>query len=172
MEKLIQVFSGEEIKASISQVAEQISEDYRDKNPILIGVLKGAFIFLADLVRALSIPCRVDFIRAASYGDSRTSSGRVRITGDVELDLKDAHVILVEDIIDTGITLSRLVKHLENHGAASVKICALLDKYECRVEHIAADYVCHRIPKGFIVGYGMDCAESFRGLPAMYYLKS
>lgn len=172
MEKIIQIFSPEEINASIRNIAKQISEDYKGKDLILVGVLKGAFIFLADLIRELSIPCRVDFIRAASYGQSRESSGHVRILSDVELDLNNTHVILVEDIIDTGITLSRLVEHIKNRGASSVKICALLDKYERRMENIVADYVCHKIHEGFIVGYGMDSAESYRGLPAIYHLKS
>lgn len=171
MEKLTEVFSEAQIKASVSDIASQISKDYQGKDLVLVGVLKGAFIFLADLVRAISIPCRVDFIRAASYGENQTSSSKVRITNDVELNLENTHVILVEDILDTGLTLSHLVKHMENRGAASVTICTFIDKHERRTENIRANYVCHQIHEGFIVGYGMDSAESFRGLPAIYCLK-
>ncbi|MCW7755484.1 hypoxanthine phosphoribosyltransferase, partial [Desulfobotulus sp. H1] len=135
-------------------------------------VLKGAFIFLADLVRELSVPCSIDFIGASSYGKEKMSSGHVRITKDVDLDLEGTHVILVEDIVDTGLTLTHLAKHLQNRGAASVKICTLLDKHERRENIVSLDYVCHSIQEGFIVGYGIDYAEQYRHLPAIYHIKS
>ena len=172
MTELIPVLSEEQIHARIQAVARQISEDHQGKPLIMIGVLKGAFIFLADLVRQLSVPCTVDFICASSYGKNQISSGHVRITKDVDLDLVNAHVVLVEDIVDTGLTLSHLVKHIENRGAASVKICALLDKHERRQKNIHVEYVCHTIQDGFIVGYGIDYAENYRHLPAIYHLKS
>lgn len=171
MEKLFQVFSPEEIKISVQNVAKRISGNYQNKNLVLVGVLKGSFIFLADLIREISIPCRVDFIRASSYGESHCSSGHVRITGHVEMDLRNTHVILVDDVIDTGTTLAHLTKYLEERGAASVEICVLIDKNERRTENIRADYICHQIQDGFIVGYGMDSAESYRGMPAIYHLK-
>lgn len=172
MTELIPVLSEKEIHTRIQAVARQISEDHEGKKLVMVGVLKGAFIFLADLVRELSVPCTIDFIGASSYGKEQISSGHVRITKDIELDLVGTHVVLVEDIVDTGLTLSHLVKHIENRGAVSVKICTLLDKHERREKNIRIDYVCHSIQDGFIVGYGIDYAENYRHLPAIYHLKS
>lgn len=172
MSELITVLSEADVQERVKAVADQISKDHEGKPLVMVGVLKGAFIFLADLVRELSVPCQIDFIGASSYGNSQTSSGSVRITKDIGLDLSGAHVVLVEDIVDTGITLSHLVEHVRELGAESVKICTLLDKYERREKEIPVDYVCHRIEEGFIVGYGIDYAEQYRYLPAVYHLKS
>lgn len=172
MSELITVLSEADVQERVKAVADQISKDHEGKPLVMVGVLKGAFIFLADLVRELSVPCQIDFIGASSYGNSQTSSGSVRITKDIGLDLSGAHVVLVEDIVDTGITLSHLVEHVRELGAKSVKICTLLDKYERREKEIPVDYVCHRIEEGFIVGYGIDYAEQYRYLPAVYHLKS
>ncbi|TWI72475.1 hypoxanthine phosphoribosyltransferase [Desulfobotulus alkaliphilus] len=172
MTELTPVLSEEQIHTRIKAVAQKISEDHEGKNLIMIGVLKGAFIFLADLVRQISIPCTIDFIGASSYGKEKMSSGHVLITKDVDLNLDGAHVVLVEDIVDTGLTLSHLIKHLENRGAVSVKICTLLDKHERRENNVPLDYVCHTIQEGFIVGYGIDYAEKYRHLPAIYHIQS
>lgn len=172
MTELIPMLSEEEIRVRVQAVAKEISDDHKEKRLIMIGVLKGAFIFLADLVRQLSVPCTIDFIAASSYGNDQISSGNVRITKDVTLDLAGAHVVLVEDIVDTGLTLFHIIKNLEKRGAASIKVCALLDKHERRQKDIQVDYACYSIQEGFIVGYGIDYAEKYRYLPAIYHLKS
>ena len=171
MSEFIPVLTQKEIANRVVEVADAISTDYRDRDLILIGILKGAFVFLADLIRHISIPVKVDFMCASSYGRSTSSSGRVKIIKDVDLDLKNKDVVIVEDIVDTGITLTHLVAHLKSSGAASVRICALIDKQERRQTEIAADYVCHSVEKGFLVGYGLDYAEFHRNLPEVYHLK-
>ncbi len=171
MSEFIPILTREEIEKRVAEVAQEISNDYRDRDLILIGILKGAFIFLADLIRHLSIPVQVDFMCASSYGRSTSSSGRVKLIKDVELDLKSKHVIIVEDIVDTGVTLAYLVEHLKSSGAASVGICALIDKHERRKVEVEVDYICHAVDKGFLVGYGLDYAEFYRNLPEVYHLK-
>ncbi len=171
MSEFIPVLTQKEIANRVAEVADAISTDYRDRDLILIGILKGAFVFLADLIRHISIPVKVDFMCASSYGRSTSSSGRVKIIKDVDLDLKNKDVVIVEDIVDTGITLTHLVAHLKSSGAASVRICALIDKQERRQTEIVADYVCHSVEKGFLVGYGLDYAEFHRNLPEVYHLK-
>ncbi len=171
MSEFIPVLTQKEIANRVVEVADAISTDYRDRDLILIGILKGAFVFLADLIRHISIPVKVDFMCASSYGRSTSSSGRVKIIKDVDLDLKNKDVVIVEDIVDTGITLTHLVAHLKSSGAASVRICALIDKQERRQTEIVADYVCHSVEKGFLVGYGLDYAEFHRNLPEVYHLK-
>ncbi len=171
MSEFIPVLTQKEIANRVAEVADAISTDYRDRDLILIGILKGAFVFLADLIRHISIPVKVDFMCASSYGRSTSSSGRVKIIKDVDLDLKNKDVVIVEDIVDTGITLTHLVAHLKSSGAASVRICALIDKQERRQTEIVADYACHSVEKGFLVGYGLDYAEFHRNLPEVYHLK-
>ncbi len=171
MSEFIPVLTQKEIANRVVEVADAISTDYRDRDLILIGILKGAFVFLADLIRHISIPVKVDFMCASSYGRSTSSSGRVKIIKDVDLDLKNKDVVIVEDIVDTGITLTHLVAHLKSSGAASVRICALIDKQERRQTEIVADYACHSVEKGFLVGYGLDYAEFHRNLPEVYHLK-
>lgn len=130
-----------------------------------MGVLKGAFIFMADLIRAIGVPCRVDFVRLASYGGSCQSSGKVLITKDLETSIAGRDVLIVEDIVDTGLTLSCLVKTLREREPASLKVCAFLDKKERRKVPFEADYVGFTIPDGFVVGYGLDFNENYRFLP-------
>ena len=162
------VFSTEQIEKKVAELAAQISADYAGKDLVLIGVLNGAFIFLADLSRAVSVPHTIDFIRVASYGDSYTSSGSIRLAKDVELDLKDKHVLLVEDIIDTGTTLSWLTEKFHHNQAASVRICTLIDKQERRRSQVPIDYVGFTVETGFLVGYGLDYAERHRHLPEIF----
>jgi hypoxanthine phosphoribosyltransferase len=171
MSEFIPVLTKEEIATRIKEVARAISTDYRDRDLILVGILKGAFIFLSDLIRHISIPVKVDFMCASSYGDRTSSSGRVKLIKDVELDIQNKDVIIVEDIVDTGVTLSYLVKHLQSCGASAVRICALIDKKERRQTDVTVDYVCHSVEKGFLVGYGLDYAEFYRNLPEVYHLK-
>ena len=171
MPELIPFLTKEEIASKIAVVAQQISEDYKGRDLVLIGALKGSFIFVSDLARQLTIPAKIDFIRASSYGASTTSSGKVVITQDKTLDIAGKHVLIVEDIVDTGLTLSHLVEYFKAFDAKSVKVCALLDKHERRDKEVTVDYSCHRLEEGFLVGYGLDYNEEYRNLPAIYHLK-
>lgn len=171
MPELIPVIEKDDIERIVSNLAESISRDYENRELVLIGVLKGAFIFLADLVRHLRIPVSVDFIRAASYGAGTSSSGDVRLTKEIETDITGKDVIVVEDIVDTGLTLSRLIDHLKRSAPRSVEICTMIDKYERREIEIHAKYAGHRTGRGFLVGYGLDHNEAYRELPGIYHLK-
>jgi hypoxanthine phosphoribosyltransferase len=171
MPELIPVLSKKTIEEQIVGIARRISDDYQGCELVLIGVLKGAFVFLSDLVRHLSIPVKIDFIRAASYGSNMSSSGDLRLSADIEIDVMGKDVLIVEDIADTGLTLESLKKHIASLGAKTVKICALIDKQERRQTSVAIDYVCCTVEKGFLVGYGLDYAENYRELPEVYHLK-
>ncbi len=160
------------IARRVRELGARLSQDYRGLEPVLVGVLKGAFIFLADLVRALEFPVEVDFVRLASYGAGTQSSGEVRITKDVETPLTGRHVLIVEDIVDAGLTLEALRRHLAARQPASLKICCFIDKRERRQVEVPLDYVGFIVPKGFLVGYGLDCGEKFRTLPEVYALDS
>ena len=165
------ILSPEKIADRVNQLAAKISADYQDKPLLLVGVLNGAFIFMADLARALTIEVEIDFIRVASYGQSATSSGQIRLSKEVELPLANKHVLLVEDIIDTGTTMAWLVDSFRDRQAASVKTCTLIDKAERRKVDIAADYAGFSVPHGFLVGYGLDYAEQYRNLAGVYHLE-
>jgi len=171
MSEFIPVLTKKEIDAQVSHIAQVISADYKDRELILIGILKGAFIFLSDLIRQLTIPVKVDFMCVSSYGDHTTSSGRIKLIKDVDININNKDVLIVEDIVDTGITLSYLVEHLHASGASSVRICTLIDKRERRETDVRVDYACHTVDKGFLVGYGLDYAEFYRNLPEVYHLK-
>jgi hypoxanthine phosphoribosyltransferase len=164
------LISRDDIAQRVGELAAQISKDYRGQDLVMVGILKGAFIFLADLVRALDFPVEIDFVRLMSYGDGTTSSGDVRITKDVELPLEGRHVVVVEDIVDIGYTLYYLRQHLAGRHPLSLKICCLIDKKERRAVDVALDYVGFTVEKGFLVGYGLDCAEKMRTLPEVYEL--
>lgn len=170
MPQFITVLSQEEIEARIDAMAKRISNDYKDKPLILIGVLKGAFIFLGDLARRLTIPVEIDFIQFSSYGKTDTSSGEVLLQKDITTDISGKDVLVVEDIIDTGRTMQALIRHLEGFGAKSVRVCVFIDKHERREVDYQADYRCHFVENGFLVGYGLDYAEKYRNLPALYHL--
>lgn len=154
-------FSSDEIRSAVARLAGELSRDYAGRTPVLVGVLKGSFVFLADLVRLLSIPSEVDFIRARSYGTGTQSSGTVEITKGPDLTIAGRHVVVVEDISDTGLTLRVIVERLEQSGAASVRTCALL----AREGRAKPDYLGLWVRPGFVVGYGIDFAEGLRGLP-------
>jgi hypoxanthine phosphoribosyltransferase len=171
MSELVPVLSQTDIQAKVKSLAHEISADYTGKSLVAIGVLKGAFIFLADLVRHISVPTQIDFVRLASYGADIKSSGKVRITKDIELDIKGKDVLVVEDIIDSGLTLTFLVEHLKKFNPLSVKVCALIDKTERREKEVPVDYTGFTIESGFLVGYGLDCNEDYRGLPDINNLK-
>jgi hypoxanthine phosphoribosyltransferase len=159
------VISRDQIQSRLRELAAQINKDYAGQELIVIGILKGVFIFLADLVRLLDMPVSIDFVRLRSYGDSATSSGRVEITKDVELPLRGRHVLVVEDIIDSGLTLEYLLRHLSKQEPKSLKTCCLTDKLERRAISVPLDYVGFVVEKGFLVGYGLDYAEAHRQYP-------
>ena len=161
----------EDIKKKVKNLARQISSDYEGKELILVGILKGAVFFLSDLARRISIPIKLDFVRVSSYGSQMHSGGSVRLTKDLELPVAGKSIILVEDIVDTGLTLEYLIKAIEGKGADSIKICALIDKLERRDKAISIDYKGFQVEEGFIVGYGLDCDEKYRHLPDIYVLK-
>lgn len=155
----------DEIARMCRRLGEQISADYADREVILIGVLKGAYVFMADLARHLSVPCRIDFMSVSSYGSGTRASGVVRITKDLDSDITGKHIIVVEDIVDTGLTLRHLRQLLGTRNPASIAICTAFDKPERRKVEIQVEYVGMKIPDEFIVGYGLDFDGKFRNLP-------
>jgi hypoxanthine phosphoribosyltransferase len=165
------VLKPEEIQARVAELAKEISQELKDQKVVLLGVLKGAFLFLADLARKMEIPVSVDFLRVSSYGGDSKSSGKITLTKTCEFDLTGATAIVVEDIVDTGLTLTWLVDYLKARGCRQVKTCSLVDKPERREIDLNIDYVGFKIPEGFLVGYGMDYDEQYRQLPGIYELK-
>jgi hypoxanthine phosphoribosyltransferase len=162
----------EKIVERIRELGAQIARDYANQNPLLIGVLKGACLFLSDLMRAADIPLNVEFIAISSYGAAMRTSGEVRILKDLDVAIEGRHILVVEDIVDTGLTLSYLLANLKSRGAESVKLAALLDKYERREKEVPIDYLGFQIPDKFVVGYGLDFAERYRNLPFIAVLKN
>jgi hypoxanthine phosphoribosyltransferase len=162
----------EKIQDRIRELGAEIARDYAGRNPLLISVLKGACLFLSDLMRAVDIPLNVEFIAISSYGAEMRTSGEVRILKDLDVAIEGRHILVVEDIVDTGLTLSYLLANLKSRGAESVKLAALLDKYERREKEVPIDYLGFRIPDKFVVGYGLDFAERYRNLPFIAVLKS
>lgn len=163
--------SEEQLKAKIAELGAQISKDYEGKNLVLVSILKGSVVFMADLMRAISIPCSIDFMVVSSYGSSTTTSGLVKIIKDLDDDLSGKDVLIVEDILDTGVTLSNLVPMLKLRNPSSVKICTILDKPSRRKADVQPDYEGFRVPDEFVVGYGLDYDEKYRNLPYVGVLK-
>lgn len=159
------LLSAEQIQARVAELGAEIARDYEGRDPILVSVLKGAFIFVADLARATPIPLEIDFMAVSSYGASTRSSGVVRIVKDLDVDLTDRHVIIVEDIVDSGLTLRYLRKTLQSRGTASLEVCALLVREASQLSEADLRYVGFRIPPAFVIGYGLDVAERHRNLP-------
>src|SRR5437660_8206077 len=153
-------------------MGRDIARDYAGRNPLLIGVLKGACTFLSDLIRATDIPLAIEFIAISSYGAEMRTSGEVRILKDLDVAIEGRDILVVEDIVDTGLTLNYLLANLKSRGAASVKLAALLDKFERRENEVAIDYHGFQIPDKFVVGYGLDFAERYRNLPFIAVLKN
>jgi hypoxanthine phosphoribosyltransferase len=166
------LISKEDIDARIKELGVQITRDYAGRNPLLIGVLKGACFFLSDLLRAIDTRLSIEFMAISSYGSSTRTSGEVRIMKDLDVPIEGRHILVVEDIVDTGLTLSYLLANLESRGAASVKLAALLDKHERRQREVKIDYLGFPIPDEFVVGYGLDFAERYRNLPFIAVLKN
>ncbi len=163
--KLSVLFTAEEIATAVKRLAAEIRRDYHDKNPVLIGVLKGSFVFLADLARQLNFPLRIEFAQLSSYGHGKESAGKIKVVQDVQCDIKGRHVLVVEDIIDTGLTAQFFLKHLRQKQPASLKLCSLTDKPSRTQVEINIDYLGMTVPDRFIVGYGIDWDERFRYLP-------
>src|SRR3954452_1953823 len=159
--------SSEDLQRRVGELGAQISKDYEGRDLVLIGVLKGAVLFLADLMRSIDVPCEIDFMAVSSYGSQTDSSGVVRILKDLDAPIADRHVLIVEDIIDSGLTLHYLMRNLKARNPASLEICALLAKPDRREVDIACRYVGFEIPNRFVVGYGLDADEQFRGLPCV-----
>ena len=155
----------DEIKAKIAEVGAQISREYEGKPRLLVSILKGAFVFMADICRAVTVPCEIGFMCAKSYYNGTSSSGIVKITMDLDQDISKYHVIIVEDIIDTGRTLSDIIKLLKARDPLSLKVVTLLDKPDRRLVDLKADVSLFTIPDYFVIGYGLDCAEIYRNLP-------
>ena len=160
----------EEIENRVAELGAQLNTDYSDKHPIFIGVLNGAFIFLSDLMRHVQIPCEVDFLKLSSYGDEKVSSGQVTDLKDIDADIADRHVILVEDIVDTGLSMKYLVEKLEKKSPASIATVTLLHKTEATHHDVQLDYVGFEIPTLFVLGYGLDYAQEGRNLSQIYIL--
>ncbi|MZP30892.1 hypoxanthine phosphoribosyltransferase [Heliobacterium undosum] len=173
MDKVIDrvLVSEEEIRTKVRELGEQISTDYQDKDLLVVGILKGALVFMADLIRAIRIPIEIDFMAVSSYGQGTRSSGAVRILKDLDRAIENRHILIVEDIVDTGLTLNYLVDNLKSRGAASVKVCTILDKPSRRKTPVAPDYNGFTIPDEFVIGYGLDYAEQYRHIPCVAVLK-
>lgn len=169
--ELRSLFLRVEIDATVSRLAAEITRDYQDKCPVLIGILKGVFIFMADLVRHLDFPLEVDFVRLSSYGSGRQTSGKVQVVQGLDSSIKGKDIIVVEDIIDTGTTLAFLMDYLKEKEPSSLRLCALADKPSRRQIPVVIDYLGFTVPDKFLVGYGLDCDERYRNLPDICYLE-
>jgi len=164
------LFSKKQIKHAIARLSARIRKDYQGKEPVLIGILKGSFVFMADLVRELNIPVEIDFVKASSYGPRKQSSGKVHIVQGLKTPVKNRDILLVEDIVDTGLTVSVVMDYLQKRRPASLKLCALTDKPSRRKVPVTIDYLGFTVPDQFIVGYGIDCNERYRELCDICYL--
>lgn len=171
MPELKEILSRETISDMVNRMAFKISEDYRTGELVLVGTLKGAFMFVADLARSLDIPSQIGFIGISSYGSDTESSGKITVTKKLDVDIKGKDVLVVEDIVDTGYTLQFAVDYLRTFSPGTLKVCTLIDKKERRQIDVAVDYVCHEVSEGFLVGYGLDYNENYRGLASIYHLK-
>ena len=164
------LISEEEIQKKVAEMGKKISEDFRDKDPLFVGVLKGCFIFMADLMRYVDIRCSMDFMAVSSYSGTN-STGIIKVKKDLSADIEGRHVVILEDILDSGLTLKYTTEYLKSKNPASVKICTFLDKPERRQSDIVADYIGFTVPNLFVVGYGLDYDEEYRNLPYVGVLK-
>lgn len=165
------LFTAEEIKEMVNRIGQEITEDYKGKKLLLVSVLKGSIVFMADLMRAIKMPCSIDFMAVSSYGSGTTTSGAVKIAKDLDIDLEGYDVLIVEDILDSGKTLHYLMDLLQRRNPNSIRICTFLDKPERRQVDMTADYICAKVPDEFVVGYGLDYAQQYRNLPYLGVLK-
>jgi len=169
-ETFLPYITKKQIDERLSELGKLINQDFKDKNPIFIGVLNGAFIFMSDLLRYVTVPCEIDFLKLSSYGDEKVSSGDVTEKKGIDADIKDRHVILVEDIVDTGLSMTYLVKKMMEKQPDSVSIITLLHKKEATKHDLQIDYTGFEIPNKFVLGYGMDYAQQGRNLAQIYIL--
>jgi hypoxanthine phosphoribosyltransferase len=165
------LFTRQEIEATVSRLAAEISRDYHDKFPLLLGILKGSFMFMADLIRLLDFPLEVEFIRLSSYGRNTQTSGKVKVEQSLRSPIKGRDVLIIEDIVDTGLTTTFLLDYLQQKKPASLKLCVLTDKPSRRQVPVTIDYLGFTVPDEFLVGYGIDYDEKFRNLPEICFLK-
>ena len=165
------LFSRQEIAATVSRLATEISQDYHDKYPLLISILKGSFMFLADLIRHLDFPLEVDFIGLASYGKGRQTSGKIKVVQSLRSPIKDREVLVIEDIVDTGLTTAFCLDYLQQKKPASLKLCVLTDKPSRRQVPVTIDYLGFTVPNKFLIGYGLDRDEKFRNLPDICFIE-
>ncbi|PQV62525.1 hypoxanthine phosphoribosyltransferase [Abditibacterium utsteinense] len=165
------LLSTEQIQARVAEMGAQISRDYEGREPVFISVLVGAFMFTSDLLRHVTVPCSLDFMAISSYGQESRSSGVVRVMKDLDESIESKHVIILEDIIDTGLTLNYLLDNLRNRNAASVRVAALLDKPSRRLTDVKVDYIGFEVPDEFVVGYGLDFAQRYRNFPYVGVLR-
>ena len=172
MAELTTILAQDDLKKIIASLARRISSDYDGCELLCIGILKGAFIFMADLIRMLTVPVTVEFLQASSYGPKTVSSGYPQVTGDIGMNVNEKDLLLIEDIVDTGRTLKRITSHLESFHPKSLKVCALIDKRERRDGEVDIDYAGFVANAGFLVGYGLDYAEKYRNLPGIFQLNS
>lgn len=161
----------QEIEATVKRLAAEISQDYLGKNPLLIGILKGSFMFLADLIRQLDFPLEVEFIRLSSYGRGKKSSGKIKMVQGIQISVRGRDVLVIEDIVDTGLTTAFLLDYLRKKKPASLRLCALTDKPSRRQVPVTIDYLGFTVPDKFLIGYGLDLDEKFRNLPDICYLE-
>lgn len=171
MPSLIPVLEKDHIDKLIGNIARRISTDYMGRELILVGILKGSFVFLSDLIRQMTIPVEIDFISAASYHEGTRSSGNIRLTKGLDMDIRGKDVLLVEDIVDTGLTVNFCMDYLESYHPRTLKLCVMVDKHERREKNVTVDYTCHKTQEGFLVGYGLDYNQKYRELNGIYRLK-
>ena len=164
------ILSKKDIARRVQELGAIITDDYAGSNLLVIGALNGAFIFMADLIRKIKLDLQIDFVRVASYGMSTSSSGKIHFLKDIELDIKDRDILIVEDIVDTGLTLTSLRDHFNKGGAKSVRTCVLIDKKERREVEVVIEYVGFEVEEGFLVGYGLDCCEQYRHWEGIFHI--
>jgi hypoxanthine phosphoribosyltransferase len=171
LDKTRVLITREEIQKKVAELAEELRKDYREKHPLLISTLKGSFVFLSDLIRKMDIPVEIDFVRLSSYGSGKKTSGEIKLVQEVKTPIRGRHVLVIEDIVDTGLTVRFLLDYLGHQEPASLKLCTLLDKPSRRVVDVPIDYLGFTVPDAFIVGYGIDFDEKFRYLPDVCVLE-
>lgn len=170
-DKLEVLLTEEEIKREVKRLAQEIDRDYRGKHPLLLGILKGCFVFMADLVRLLQTPVEIEFVRLSSYGSARTTSGQIKVVQGLRSRIKGRDILVIEDIVDAGITVDYFLDYLRRKKPSSLKLCVLFDKPSRREVPVSIDYVGFTIPDKFVVGYGLDYDEKFRHLPQLYFIE-
>ncbi|MEW6701986.1 MAG: hypoxanthine phosphoribosyltransferase [Bacteroidota bacterium] len=169
-EKFIPFLTEKEIQKRIAEMGKELSEEYKSKLPIFIGVLNGSFMFMSDLLKKITINCEMDFFKLSSYGDEKISSGRVKMVKDLNADITDRHLVIVEDIIDTGLSINYIEQIIKEHNPASMKVVSLLVKPDSLKYDVKIDYIGFKIPNKFVIGYGLDYAQKYRNLSSIYVL--